>query len=234
MNELHACDNEYTTEILFNSITTEYDLYCNQGHVKEFMQAVTLFVSSIISSIILAFQNKFGSKNIMLLTFLFSALPGFVCMVFVDNLKAKAVGIIGLWIYHDVTFALTSVYFNELLVEPFRNISNAISRIAHSLGAIFGTLMTLYLTDYKLIVSLYFSGYVIFNVLLLFALTSSPSYLLKQNKMKDLTKAIIKIASVNRYPLNKLDDTLDNLDIIVASKENVRFNFKTKCDSKNI
>lgn len=217
MAEFEACDKNFKTEIMFNSVTSEYSLYCNEGHWKEFMQALTVFASSIISSVILMFQNKLGSRTAMVFAYFFTGLTGFFCLVFVDNLAAKCVGMTGLWIYHDVTFTLTPVFFNELLVEPFRNISNAIARIAHSLGAIFGTLMTFYLTDYKHIVCLYFFGYTVYNLMLMFALPSSPSFLLKQNKSDRLVAAIERMADVNGLPAQQLQPALASLDSIVAS-----------------
>lgn len=101
-------------------------------------------------------QDRFGSKSILIVCFLLMAIPGFISMVFVNGLVAKVVGMIGLWIYNDTSFVLTGVFFNELLVDPYRRVSNAASRIVYCLGAIFGTVITYYLQDYKQITVLHF------------------------------------------------------------------------------
>ena len=201
----------------FESITSEYSLFCNQAHLKELMQTVILFSSSVISSLVMMFQNKFGSKVTFLLSFGFITIPGLVCTVLVHGLAAKVVGIILLWAYTDILLTLGPVYANELLVEPYRSLSNGVFRFMHGLGGAFGTWMTLYLRDYRLIVCLYCVGYLVNNLMLAFALPQSPSYLLKQQKIDKLTQAITRIAGVNRFPEDKLQATLVNLDRIVES-----------------
>ena len=198
-------------------MTSEYSLYCSQGHLKEFVQALTLFAASVTSSVIMMFQNRFGSKHILLFMFACIALPGFVCVMLVEGLAFKIAGITGLWAYLDLTLAITPVYANELLVEPFRNVSNSGFRIAFSIGAFFGTLMTVFLPRYKHIVCLYFSGHLVNNLLLLFWLPRSPSYLLKQNKTRELTQTVAEIASVSGFPGERLGAVLAKLDSIVRS-----------------
>lgn len=221
MEESNDCGSNYTVQIPFNSITTEFELYCNQGHQKEFLQSIVLFASTIISTIIMFFQNRFGSKNILIFTYLFIAVPSFIFTILVSGLYFKVAGVIGMWLFKDVCFALSTVFYNELLVEPYRNFSNVFFRIVHCSGAIFGTLMTYYLTDYKYIICLYFLVYSIFAIILIFGFPSSPSYLLKQNKTKDLSNAIVKIAKINEYPQHLLSQSLTNLENIIES--NLKF-----------
>ena len=218
VEESRACDKDYSTQVAFQSITSEFSLFCSQGHVKELTQTVTLFGASVLSSLVMMFQNRFGSKNILLLTFGCLAVPGFVCTVFVSGLVAKVGGVLLLWVYSDIILILTPVYANELLVEPFRNISNSVFRIMHGLGGALGTWMTLHLRDYRYIVCVYFAGYLVYNLLLMLTLPQSPSYLLKQQRAVELREAIARIASVNRFPGDQLRDTMTNLERIIESR----------------
>ena len=152
----------------------------------------------------------------MVASFLCMAVPGMVCMAWVGGLVAKVAGMIGLWVHLDVTFALTSVYFNELLVAPFRNVSNVLARIIFMFGGLFGTWITLYLADYRQLTWIIFWGYVVFTVILLL-LPSSPSFLLKQNKTTQLTRAVVKIARINSLPEEPLQAALAQLERVVQS-----------------
>ena len=73
----------------------------------------------------------------------------------IDSVAAKTAGVSALWAFGNVSFALANVYLNELLVGAFRTMSNVLSRISFCSGGLLGTLMTLYLADYRLIVLLY-------------------------------------------------------------------------------
>lgn len=157
-------------------------------------------------------------------SFILMMVPGFVCILFLDSLNSKIVGIVCLWACVEVSFGLISVFINEFLVKPYRNFSNSICRASQSFGAFFGTFMTLYLQDYKQIVCLYFATFFLYILVIFFAFPRSPSYLLKQKKTDELTKAIIRIATINRFPEEQLGAVLVNLDNIVASKIFIGFN----------
>ena len=217
VKDSQACDKKYITAAAFESITSEYSLYCDQAHLKELLQAVILFSSSVISSLVMVFQNKFGSKVTFLLSFGFITLPGLICTVLVPGLAVKVVGIILLWAYTDILLTLGPVYANELLVEPYRSLSNGVFRFMHGLGGAFGTWMTLHLRDYRLIVCLYCAGYLVNNLMLAFALPQSPSYLLKQQKIDKLRQTITRIACVSQFPEEQLEAALVNLDRIIES-----------------
>ena len=216
VEEYLACDKHFFVHTPFESITTEFALYCQQGHLKQLAQAVTLFASSLISSVLMALQDCLGSRRVMVGCFWCMAVPGMICVAWVDGLVAKVVGMICLWVYVDVTLALTSVYFNELLVAPFRNVSNVLVRIMSMVGGGFGNLMTFYLQDYRQITWLFFWGYVVFTLVLLF-LPSSPSFLLKQKKTAELTQAITKIACINHVTEEPLQVALAQLEGVVHS-----------------
>ena len=163
------------------------------------------------------FQNRLGSKHILLLTFAFFTVPGLICTVLVDGLIAKVTGIMLLWVYGDVALSLASVFANELLGEPFRNVSNSAFRIVHGLGGAFGTWMTFHLRDYRLIVGLFCAGYLVYNILLLFTLPQSPSFLLKQKRIAQLRLTITQIAVLNRIPEEQQRAVQVNLESIVQS-----------------
>lgn len=217
MTEYLACDKEYSTEVVFNSITTEFALYCKQGHLKEFVQSITLLASSVISTVLMMLQDKLGSRKVMILTFLFMGVPGFLLIVFMDGLVFKVAGIVGLWVYGDVTLVLTSVFFNEQLVAPYRNISNVSGQIVSMIGALFGTMMTFYLTDYRQVIWLFFSGYIAFTIALFWIFPNSPSYLLKQMKTEELTEAITTIGKINCVTEEKLQATKIQLNKVIMS-----------------
>lgn len=218
VEEPHACSASFSTRADFTSITSQYSLYCSGGHVKENVQMITLFVASSLSFLFVVLQDRFGSKNMLTWSFFLVAVSGFVCVVFLDGLAFKVAGVTSLWGFCDILLSLVGVYSNELLVEPFRKFYNVLCRVMFSIGAIFGTFMTLYLRDYRQIAGLYMSGYVVFMGLLLFVLPHSPSFLLKQSKIRELKKTITRIARLNNLPPQKLQEALQNLDNIVQSK----------------
>ena len=216
--EFEACGKQYTTRVAFESISSQYSLFCTQAHSKELAEALTLFLSSLVSSVFIFMQSRFGSKHTIISAFAGIGVPGFACVVLIDRLVAKVTGIMLLWSYTDIMISLGPVYASELLVEPFRSVSNSVFRIMYVLGGIFGTWMTLHLRDYRLIVSLYFAGYLVINTLLLFALPQSPSYLLKQKQAAKLAQTVTRIAVINRFAEDRLGAVLANLERIVESR----------------
>lgn len=218
VDEYSACDKAFTARIFFGSITSEFELYCGKGHVKQFVQTVTLFVASVLSSGFILLQDRFGARSVMMALFFSMALPGVLCTHVLGGLASKVAGLTALWTFNESMTCITPVYFNELLVEPYRNASNVVVRFSHCLGASLGTLLTFYLRDYRLIISVYFAGYVAFFGVLIFAFPDSPSFLLKQGKRAALRKTVARIASVNSFPEQKLLGVLDRLDNILYSK----------------
>ena len=219
MSELQACDTDFFTEVPFESVVTEHSLYCKKGHLKQLMQSASLFVSSIVSSIFIMFQDKYGSKNILIWSFFGVALPGFVCVALVSGVVPKIFGISCLWVYIDIITIVASTLKNEHLVEPYRGHSNVLCRMSLCAGSLFGVLMTLHLRSYKYIVALYFLGYTAYTVLMMWGLPHSPSYLLKQNKSTELKSVVTRIAKINEYPYQKLQATLGSLDNIMQCGE---------------
>ena len=204
--------------VIFQSVTTEFGLFCDQSHTKQFLESLTLLLASVTSVLFVFLQSRFGSKDLMLACFFVVGVPGFVCVQFVDGLAAKIAGIIMLWVFNDTSFSLISVFVNELLVEPFRNLSNVLSRFMYFAGGIFGVWMTLYLGNYRMIVLLYCAGYLVFMVMLLTCFPRSPSFLLKQKRNAELVRAIRRIAHTNRLPEHKLRQAMDNLANIIRRK----------------
>ena len=227
LNEIHACDKQHTIRVDFKSIVSEFELFCAKAHVKKLVQGVTLLVASIISLPFVMLQDRFGAKNIIVGCFILMALPGFVLMVLVDGLVAKVVGMIGLWVFNDTAFVLTNVLLNEYLVEPYRSISNVVSKVVYSVGAIMGTFMTLYLRDYKQITVLHFLGNAVFIGLLVCCLPHSAFFLLKQRKHTKLAETVVHIAKINRVPQPTLQTILGTLDRIIQSISVLHCNAKT-------
>lgn len=215
VDEFEACKMDYFTEVTFESVVTEYSLFCQKGHLKEIMQSVTLFVSSIVSSIFIMLQDRYGSKNILIWTFFGVALPGFVCVVFIDGSVSKILGISCLWTFMDIIAILASILKNELLVQPYRGHSNVLSRISLCVGSLLTVFLTLHLRHYKYMVTLFFVGYLAYMPLMIWGLPHSPSYLLKQKKYAELKNAVVKIARINDYPDQKLQSTLCSIDNII-------------------
>ena len=217
-SEYDACQTEHSVDIFFRSVTTEFGLFCDQSHTKQFVQSLTLLIASTVSIVFVFLQSQFGSKDLIAVCFATMVVPGFICVQFVDGLAAKTAGITMLWVFNDATFSLISVFCNELFVEPFRNLSNVVSRFVYFAGGIFGTWMTLHLRDYRLIVLLFSAGYVAFVVMLLACFPRSPSFLLKQKRNAELARTIRRIARVNGYPEQSLPGVMDSVASIIRRR----------------
>lgn len=198
----------------FTSITSEYSLYCGDSHLKESIQTIVLLGASILSVILVSFQGQFGTKNVWIWSYVM-ALVSYILTVCLDGLAFKVIGIMGLWGYMDVVFSISLVFFNELFVNPFRNVSNVISRFGYASGALLGSLFTSYLPDYRLIISVYFGLHSVLICILIFIIPESPSYLLKRRKQAELKKVIISIAKMNKYPPQQLEKVKLNLNRII-------------------
>lgn len=176
-----------------------------------------LFSSSILSLFVIALQGQIGSKKCWIVGFILALLSYFL-LVFGNGLIPEVIGFIGLWAYTDIVYSVSLVYFNELLVNPYRNFSNVICRFGHASGALFGTFMTGYLSDYKSIISLYFAFHCVYIFMLVWMIPESPSFLLKQNKHAQLEKVIVKISQINNYPPQELTSVKENLVKIIECK----------------
>ena len=216
-DEFHACDKQYSVRVDFTSIASEFELYCTKAHVKRSAQGATLLLASIISLPFVMLQDRFGAKNIIVSCFLLMGIPGLVLMVFVEGPIAKIAAMVALWVVNDTAFMLTNVLINEYQVEPYRGASNVVTKVVYSIGAIVGTILTLYMPNYKQITAFHVIGNSLFIALLVFCLPHSVYYLLKQRKHSKLRETIVHMAKVNRLPMPTLQKILDNLDNVIRS-----------------
>lgn len=212
--ESSACGRDFETKVVFTSIISEHGLYCSQGHVKQAIQTMVLLGGSVLSVALVSLQGQFGTKNVWMCSYVLG-LASYILVMGCDGLALQVLGVIGLWGYMDIVFSISLVFFNELFVSPFRNVSNVISRIAYASGALLGTLATSYLADYREIISLYFGLHSVFMCMLIWLIPESPSYLLKRRKHARLQKVVLGIARINKYPPRQVELVRANLGRII-------------------
>ena len=119
-------------------------------------------------------------------------------ILFLNQIEIKIIGLIFLWAYLDTVLATITILSNELLINPYRNMSGLIFLTFHSLGGLFGTTLTLCLTHYKHIILFYSTGLTIASCLVLFFIPTSPAYLLRRNKNQKFKNSLKYIGIVNR------------------------------------
>ena len=217
LEEHEACQSKYRTSTWFVSITTQFQLYCEKGYLKSLFESLTVFGFSFLAMVLMSFQDKYGYKKMTIYGFVFATFPGCILVVFIGNLHLKVLGLILVWGYINASFNLMTLLSNELLVNPLRNFSNVIGRLAYCSGGYLGTFLVGHFTDYRYIVSLYFAGFLSFTLLLVYLVPDSPSFLLKQKRNNELRSTVTQIAHSNGLSGDKLAAMLDQLDSVIES-----------------
>ena len=69
LSEQEACTRDFKTSVSFESITSEYELYCERGYIKEFGEFLLMVTASVMSMFLSVIQDTMGRKMIILLSF---------------------------------------------------------------------------------------------------------------------------------------------------------------------
>ena len=228
--EKEACGKKYKIEIIFNSITTEFKLYCEKGNIKETYEFFVLVVGSIMVFVFSIVQDILGRKKILTWSYLVMIIF-WVCAYFQNSLSLQLFGLACFWGYQALTCTVIYLYLNELTVNPFRNYAVNCCSIFMCAGGLFGNLCTAFISDYKLLNLIIFSSYFLSFLLCFFLLPESPNYLLKNSKIEELKEAVCGIGSTNGLSNDQVSKALDDLEIAIQS--NYILTFLNKKDEKN-
>ena len=171
-------------------------------------------IGSIITIGLSAFQDLFGRRRLLLLSFIL-AVSGFMCVSSGTSLVVCLIGLILLWSYVEVSYIILIVLSNELIVNPVRKYVHNCFSIVLCFGGVFGNFLTHYLTSYQSLMTVIFFCYLLGFLLMTFLFPESPSFLLKQHKYEHLKQVIKGIASTNGLSQTDIDQALDDLDSVI-------------------
>ena len=225
ITEFEACSQEYSTDIYFNSIVSEFGLYCQNNNSKEIYQSIVFSIGAIISTLIHIFQDKFGRKQTILNGFIFNIL-GFFIFIFYTGPLVNVFCILCIWICDDVLYNSVTVLSSELLVNPLRNRSINIFKIVFAIGGIAGLFTTNFYNHYEDMIIIYFflSSLTIFLIYLY--LPESPSFMLKQKRFDEVNNIFERICNINKMNEEEKNDFFIIYKRFIAGKILIFFNKK--------
>lgn len=204
-SEAQACKSkDFKTIVLFESLTSEFSLFCDKRYFKEWGIYLTFMISSLLSLVFLLFADSFGRKKILLVSYTICA-GAAICIFFTSSVYSKVVGFTLLWSFHMILDITVFIFVNELTIGKVRRNANAILVSSMYLGGTLGNLVTSYLKNYYNLCILVFGGYFVFLVLLIFWIPKSPSLMLKIKAFEDFRKSVEYIRTVNKVeePIKK-------------------------------
>ena len=141
LSEAEACGQEFSVNVVFKSLTSEFALYCKQGHLKEKYQFCILLTASVMAFFFGIVQDLFGRKRMIMLCNVLSV-SGFALAFFFEPLGFKVAGLLCLWGFMEMISPALGLLSNELLVNPVRNFSFIFYTVSICLGGFLGNFLT--------------------------------------------------------------------------------------------
>ena len=224
MSQEQACESDHNKIIIFKSLTSEYELYCEKRYLKEFGEFLLIIFASLMTIFLSIIQDLFGRKSLEIFSFPL-AIFGFLLGYFGTSFFSQLLGLMLLWSYMEVVSIASIELSNELLINPFRNLFTNITSIFIFFSGLLGNYLTNYLTSYKDLFLIIFISYFFGIVLVMLLLPESPSYLLKKCKIDDLKKVILSIAKTNGLATHQLNKAMIDLNSVIERKFNYLYNF---------
>ena len=217
LSESKSSQENFEDKTTFFSQTVEHKLHCNDDNLKEQFQFLMMVVASVMTLFMSMIQDCLGRKQLLLIGFAL-ALIGWACILFSNSLTIELLGLMTLWGYMDVLNTGIYVLSNELLVNPFRNLSINCYGIIICLGGIFGNFLTHFFQNYKTISTAVFICYLMGFLMLALLLCESPSFLLKSLQHKRLKKVIREIGNANNLSESEIQVALNDVDSVIKCR----------------
>ena len=232
LSEEEACTQGFRASTNFETITSEYKLYCEKRYMKELGEFLMMVAASVMTIFLSMIQDMLGRKKMVLVCFVLPVV-GFGCIYFGNSLFIKLVGVMFFWSYMEVLSIALIVLMNELLVNPLRKYSVNMAGISICLMGLLGNFITNYCSSYVTIVLIIFLYYLVGFLFILVLIPESPSYLLKQNKIRELRKVIRKIAQTNGLSGDQTNTVLADLDHVIECKSLSVYNYQANLSKSN-
>lgn len=216
MPEEEACTKPFDTEVEFNSVTSDFNLYCEKRYLKELCEFLMMALASVVSISSSVFIDFFGRKQLLVLSFLI-AVAGFTLVFMGTSLWVAVSGLVLFWSYVSASNISVILLSNELLVNPVRKYVHNVFSTVICFGGILGNYLTHYFTSYQSLLLIIFLSYLVGIIMVLLFLPESPSFLLKQQKYCELRKVIKSIAKTNGLSQNDLEVALAGVNSVIKS-----------------
>jgi MFS family permease len=217
IEEKLACEQPYETRVHFESLTSEFGLYCDKGYLKNKYLFYLMLIASFLTLLFSMIQDAFGRKKMIMLNTLL-LLFGFIFVYFGSNKEVKLCGFMLMWGFSEILFSCLFILSNELFVNPFRNYSSVCFSIATMIGGLIGNLVTLIITDYYTFVLFIFIGFSFSILLFMIFVPESPYFLHKNNDKSNFERFVRNVAEFNGVPEDKLSELLKSLEHLNQSK----------------
>ena len=203
--------------MVFQSVTSEFGLFCDRRYLRELCKFLIIGVASVMVFGVSWFQDHFGRKTFILSSFALEV-AGILCVVWGTSLIVVMAGLVMLWSFIEIAYILLIVLSNELLVNPIRKYAQNIFAIVTVFGGAFGNFLTHYASSYQSILLVVFLGHLLAVSLVMCLLPESPSFLLKQLEYGKLHYVIEGMCRTNRLSPTETRSVLLDLDSALKCK----------------
>lgn len=128
-------DSYIIKEPKFKSISFEYNLYCQRQWYKSLMINISQFASPIFVLFLMFQADKFGRALILMIMGPIGIIGSSIGLIF-NNLIAITFAMFIMSIFQSGIFLLNIIYFNEIIIDPWRSKSSGIKTFSLTLGLI--------------------------------------------------------------------------------------------------
>ena len=119
---------------VFESLTYQFDLYCEREWYKAIILNIKSFVGPFFVCVFLFLADKYGRKTILTVMIPIGLICISLCLMF-KNLVIVTIGMTAVEMMHGSLLSLCFIFLNELFIDPLRSKSSGLKTFSMSLGA---------------------------------------------------------------------------------------------------
>lgn len=135
--EQKACrdfaDSFIVAEPKFKSATFQFQLYCEREWYKSVVFNLSDLGGPLMATLLLILADRFGRKVILQIVGPIGMVAASIGLVF-DNLAALTLSMLVMNCLFGTIFSLSFVYFNEMVIDPWRSRCSGFKSLAITLG----------------------------------------------------------------------------------------------------
>ena len=119
----------------YNSVTTQFHLFCGRRWYKSVLINISSLVSPFVQVLFLMLSDRKGRRKMLLISVVFGII-GPLLGGLVDNLVVLGCAMVFASTYYSIVFSLNFVMVNELLIDPYRSKTGGFKSFGFAFGGL--------------------------------------------------------------------------------------------------
>lgn len=216
-SEKEACSNAYgfVVESEKISLTTEYQIYCDNAYKEEWAKAFLYFWVAILVSSFSMISDKIGRRK-ALLGMAIMYLVASAVVVYAKIFEVVWFAFCCAYATGSTYFSISSIYFTETSGVRFRNMATGVSFSFFAFGCIMMTFIFMFIEKITNVYYISMTCAAIWIVIFLW-ITETPYFLLTKGRRYHLMQAFSRIIKFN-HP-NNVEEVYDEVEVSLQNKK---------------